>query len=525
MRREWAQPIGSAAVSWRRCYCRWYAAIAAVALLFGRPIEAFSPGSSRITPGRLSAQSPCLSQYAASSCSRSRSSPALHLSLDDNWEQVAENLIAKARLINWNDLATNTVNDLRWNKVFSKEWFAAIERGVVEFAVGVTHLPVVNQVELVVLPTLFIVLASLYRLSFPDVNYRSGMEPYPRGVYDARAAQTYYSRRKRLVLQRALQLLRLSNRFLIGLAIDKYITRKEEENRPLRAKQLLALITDLGPTAIKVGQALSVRPDLIPAEYAATLSTLQDQVPPFSTTAAKQLLRQELGEERYQNLGLGKSNGSSASGSTSSKNGSGPVASASIGQVYKGQLNGMDVAIKVQRPNVLAEIALDLYIVREFAPIYQRITKSGTNLQALANEWGRGFIAELDYREEAAATMRFNDAMQARQLTAVCAPIVVPDYSTEQILVTQWVDGTRLDQSNSGDNGDDIPRLCAVALNAYLVMLLELKSLHCDPHPVRIRIICVSIVYSVQVQVCVFELLDSHVFLGFLCTGQSPPDY
>jgi hypothetical protein len=69
--------------------------------------------------------------------------------------------------------------------------------------------------------------------------------------------------------------------------------------------------------------------------------------------------------------------------------------------------------------------------------------------------------------------------MQKRNLNAVCAPTVITQYSTEQILVTEWVDGTRLDRSDA----DDVPRLCSVALNAYLVMLLELQKLHCDPHP------------------------------------------
>lgn len=123
----------------------------------------------------------------------------------------------------------------------------------------------------------------------------------------------------------------------------------------------------------------------------------------------------------------------------------------------------------MQRPNVLAEIALDLYLVREFAPIYQKFTGGATDLQALANEWGRGFIAELDYREEAAATMRFNEEMRRRGLNAVCAPVVLPEYSTETVLTTEWVDGTRLDESDAAD----VPRLCAVALNAYLVMLVR----------------------------------------------------
>jgi predicted unusual protein kinase regulating ubiquinone biosynthesis (AarF/ABC1/UbiB family) len=143
-----------------------------------------------------------------------------------------------------------------------------------------------------------------------------------------------------------------------------------------------------------------------------------------------------------------------------------------------------DVAVKVQRPNVLADIALDLYLVREFGvPFYQAVLArgGGTDLQALANEWGRGFIAELDYRTEAAKTMKFRQDMKDRNLNSVTAPRVLTDVSTEQVLITEWIDGERIDQSPA----DDIPRLCAVALNAYLVMLLELKSLHCDPHPVR----------------------------------------
>ena len=157
----------------------------------------------------------------------------------------------------------------------------------------------------------------------------------------------------------------------------------------------------------------------------------------------------------------------------------GPVASASIGQVYRGFIDDTEVAVKIQRPNVLSEIALDLFIVREFAPYYQKITRSATDFQGLANEWGRGFIVELDYNTEAANTMRFNEEMKKRGMTTVTAPIVVENYSTNRVLVTEWVQGKRLDQSGT----DDVPRLCSVALNAYLVMLLELQSLHCDPHP------------------------------------------
>lgn len=296
-------------------------------------------------------------------------------------------------------------------------------------------------------------------LSIPDPNYRQGLEPYIRGEYDPVAAAAYYRRHPIPVLQRVLQIWRLSNRFVTLLLLDKYIFRKEEENRGQRAKELLELVTQLGPTAIKVGQALSVRPDLIPEEYAAALGSLQDRVPPFDDRDAQRVLVEQLGTQRVNDLGQIQL-----------------VASASIGQVYQSRSTG--AAVKVQRPNVLAEIALDLYLVREFgAPIYAAVTSTATDLTALANEWGRGFIAELDYRTEAEKTSQFQKAMKARNLLAVTSPTVVQ--ATEQVLITEWVEGVRIDQSDA----QDIPRLCAVALNAYLVMLLELQSLHTDPHP------------------------------------------
>jgi predicted unusual protein kinase regulating ubiquinone biosynthesis (AarF/ABC1/UbiB family) len=69
--------------------------------------------------------------------------------------------------------------------------------------------------------------------------------------------------------------------------------------------------------------------------------------------------------------------------------------------------------------------------------------------------------------------------MQARGLDAVCAPTVVEDLVRDTVLVTEWVDGTRLDR----DASPDVPRLCGVAINAYLTMLLDTGCLHCDPHP------------------------------------------
>jgi hypothetical protein len=389
----------------------------------------------------------------------------LGISLGDSWEQAASSLSSVSRM---SQLSTvrNQFDKVYWERVGSKEWFDAVGAAGNELVHFYASQPLWIETGVILIPLLAAAVATLYSISSPPEEYRSGMEPYVRGNYDPIQARAYYAQHQFLVLQRFLQVLRLSNKFVLNFLVDKYVFQDEEKQRSRRAKEVLALITSLGPTAIKVGQALSVRPDLIPEEYASALATLQDQVPPFEGSRAKQLLREQLGENRFSRLtGIGL------------ENSKGPVASASIGQVYRGFIDDKEVAVKVQRPNVLAEIALDLHIVREFAPIYQKFTGGATDLQALANEWGRGFIAELDYQKEAASTIRFNQEMKKRNLNAVTAPTVVSDFSTEQILVTEWVEGTRLDQSDA----DDVPRLCSVALNAYLVMLLELQSLHCDP--------------------------------------------
>lgn len=92
------------------------------------------------------------------------------------------------------------------------------------------------------------------------------------------------------------------------------------------------------------------------------------------------------------------------------------------------------------------------------------------------DEWGRGFVAEVDYLLEAVNTKKFCEAMQSKGLDAVTAPRVVEELSSSTVLVTEWMDGTRLDR----DASPDVPRLCGVAINAYLTMLLDTGVLHCE---------------------------------------------
>ena len=340
------------------------------------------------------------------------------------------------------------------------------------------------HVEIVVVVT--VMSSLLYWLQLPEQYDQAPYEPGTT-TYNPLKAQDFYQQRPGMVLKRILRLALLTGSFNVGLVWDWLVLGKllRDDNftalkaaEPQRAKTALRLCEQLGPTFIKLGQALSIRTDLIPEAYALELRSLQDAVPPFDSTTARQVLQQEL---RVQDL-------STVFRSLSSE----PVASASIGQVYKGTLASnpdQEVAVKVQRPGILAEIALDLYVLRLLTPLQTRfqnlvngVATTPKELElavALVDEWGRGFVAETDYRLEARNTQDFQVAMESRQLHAVCAPTVVADLVTDRVLVTEWVTGTRLDR----DASPDVPRLCGVAINAYLTMLLDTGVLHCDPHP------------------------------------------
>ena len=138
-----------------------------------------------------------------------------------------------------------------------------------------------------------------------------------------------------------------------------------------------------------------------------------------------------------------------------------------------------DVAVKVQRPDMLEEISLDLLLLRSVAPLLRRNLGLNSDLEGLVDEWGRGFVAELDYRTEGVRAVEFVEAMRRRNIDTVTSPEPALDLSTGQVLVSEWIDGERLELSSS----EDVAKLCGVALTAYLTMLLDTGTLHADPHP------------------------------------------
>jgi len=245
-----------------------------------------------------------------------------------------------------------------------------------------------------------------------------------------------------------------------------YVTGKIKDNEAQRADELSSLLSRLGPTFIKLGQSLSIRTDLLSPAYVRGLTALQDKVPPFPTQVARETIEKELGRPVE----------SVFSGLTE------PVAAASLGQVFKVTLadgSGQTVAVKVQRPEIMTRIALDMHLIREAEPLFRLAGYVG-DVRGLVDDWGTGFVNELNYEQEADNAEQFMADMARTPLASVVfAPRVVRDLSTKRVLTTEWVDGERLEQSNA----EDISSLCSVAMNCYLTMMLESGTMHCDPHP------------------------------------------
>lgn len=316
--------------------------------------------------------------------------------------------------------------------------------------------------------------------SFGDENNNnpssssSSSKPYPLDRYDADAARRYYSQRLPAVVRRAIQISVTSLGFGFCILMD-VVRNKVEQNADERASELARLLTKLGPTFIKIGQTLSIRTDLLSPAYIRGLQSLQDRVPAFDTATAIQILETEWGVSSVDSI-------VEFCGVSNKDGGREPVAAASLGQVYKALMKetGQEIAIKVQRPHVEEQIALDMYLLRGVGAFLKKYIAINTDAVGTVDAWGAGFVDELDYRAEAKNSEGFMDGISSTPLKdVVFAPRVLDGLSTRTVLTTEWVDGERLDRSSN----EDVTVLCSIAMNTYLTMMLELGTLHCDPHP------------------------------------------
>ncbi|KAG5227894.1 ABC protein [Salix suchowensis] len=283
-------------------------------------------------------------------------------------------------------------------------------------------------------------------------------------VYEPSSISAYWGKRPRAVATRVVQLLSVAGGFLSRLAWD-VINKKVKENEVARAIELREIVTSLGPAYVKLGQALSIRPDILSPAAMVELQKLCDKVPSFPDDVAMALINEELGQP-WQNI--------------YSELSSSPIAAASLGQVYKGRLkeNGDLVAVKVQRPFVLETVTVDLFIIRNLGLALRKFPQIAIDVVGLVDEWAARFFEELDYVTEGENGSLFAEMMR-KDLPQVVVPNTYEKYTSRKVLTTEWIEGEKLSQSTESDVGE----LVNVGVICYLKQLLDTGLFHADPHP------------------------------------------
>lgn len=252
--------------------------------------------------------------------------------------------------------------------------------------------------------------------------------------------------------------------------------QREEE---LRSEQTLAYrlrlaLEDLGPTAIKFGQVMSTRPDLIPVEIIEELTHLQENVPTFPSEVAIGLVEGELGRPVTELFAEFERT---------------PLAAGSLGQVHRAKHHdGTPLAVKIRRPNIVREIERDISLLKFLAAQAAQTWLAPFDPPGLVQHFTRTIRRELNFRREARTIQEF-----ARLFTddaTLYVPRVYDDLSTDAVVTMEFVEGCRpSDDECLSRVVATKPQLAVQGTHIFMRMAFEFGFFHGDPHPGNIRVL------------------------------------
>ncbi|WP_406536383.1 ABC1 kinase family protein [Methanobrevibacter sp.] len=261
---------------------------------------------------------------------------------------------------------------------------------------------------------------------------------------------------------------------IMGVAKKHHLASLLKENKDdenFEISDLRYAMEELGPAFIKLGQLLATRPDMVGNEIADDLKLLRDNTPVTPFDEIREVIEGELGqplEEVYSEFNEE------------------PLGSASIGQVYKATLkeNGMDVAVKVQKPGIYDVIVPDVTVLNKVAAtVDKHISGSRVyNLPAMAKEFERSIFKELDYMEEVKNINKITNNF--KEVEYIKIPEVYPQYCSSKLINMELIDGYELpdlyDTEVEGINNSEIAQY---GCQSYLKQVLIDGFFHADPHP------------------------------------------
>lgn len=239
--------------------------------------------------------------------------------------------------------------------------------------------------------------------------------------------------------------------------------RVSETAHEQRAERLTQTLLELGAAFIKAGQVLSTRPDIVPPLYADALASLQDEVPEDSSADPTTIIEEDV-DATVTDLQ--------------------PVAGGSLAFVYTATVRDEEVALKVRRPGLKAQIRRDLQVIRTLVPLVGFVAEERHqySLRNIADDFERIIFDELDFEREAEMMRRIGSNLAEDD--RVYVPSADLELSTERVLVMEYVEGRKITDPEAFERTDvDRVELAERIADVYLRMGLDHGVFHADPHP------------------------------------------
>ncbi len=254
----------------------------------------------------------------------------------------------------------------------------------------------------------------------------------------------------------------------LAIKLGKGLIRKTPSLK--REERVRKVFEELGPTFIKLGQILSLRPDIVPLKIANELRKLQDEVPPFSSEEAVKIVEEEIGKKVKEIFSYFSMD---------------PMAAASIAQVHRAKtFSEEEVVVKIKRPDIEKMIALDLDILFHLAKIAeQRITEVKLyNPIQILEEFSSTLQKEINFYNEGRNIDRFRRNFEAD--SSVYIPKVYWELSGERILTMEFIDGVKCsDLKKIEEKGLDRKKIAYNGAQLILKQAFDHGFFHADPHP------------------------------------------
>ncbi len=373
-----------------------------------------------------------------------------------------------------------------WWRMLLAMWLGSTVGAGFAEAVGVQRLG--NAGAPLVFFSSILVAAMLFMVAFEILWSRPLAE---RGARGRRAGVPHPIRAVRRRLARWSRYLQITG-IIARYGLGPYLSRRRQPvslDHPGAARQTQRLwgrvrnaLEEAGGAFVKLGQVLSTRPDLLPPDAIAELSSLQDQVAPAPPKAVEALLAEEL---------------KASPADVFAKFEPEPLAAASIAQAYRARLtSGEEVVVKVQRPSIREPIARDLDILLSMARTIEKRAAWARSFGVvnLAEGFAEALNEELDFRIEARNIAAVAAALETRQSSArraVHVPRVFTQFSTSRVLVIEWLDGVSVRDAGPLLEELQLDRgtLARELLRCFLRQIVSQGTFHADPHPGNVMIL------------------------------------